>query len=74
MIKALQHGTSTRRTVSTRSTSASLLTSGFASLEAELLVKGNVSPERVQRFLSLNTRVTTLSAILLLASLACFVL
>jgi len=48
--------------------------SGFASLERELLVRGNITPDRVQRFLSLNTRMTVLSAILLLASLACLVL
>jgi UDP:flavonoid glycosyltransferase YjiC (YdhE family) len=48
--------------------------SGFASLERELLVKGNVAPERVRRFLSLNARITVLSAILLAASLGCLVL
>ncbi len=48
--------------------------SGFASLERELLVKGNIAPDRVQRFLSLNTPMTVLSAILLLASLTCLVL
>jgi len=48
--------------------------SGFATLESELLAKGNISPERVHRFLSLNAPMTALSAILLLASLVCLLL
>lgn len=48
--------------------------SGFAALEGELLTRGNITAERVQRFLSLNTRMTALSAILLLASFACLAL
>ncbi len=47
---------------------------GFASLEGELLAHGNVSPQPVRRFLSLNPWITAVSAILLLASFACLVL
>lgn len=42
--------------------------SGFASLEGKVLAQGDVSPERVRRFVSLNPRITIVSAILLLAS------
>jgi len=47
---------------------------GFAALERELFTKGNTSPERVKRFLSLNTPLIALSALLLLGSFACLVL
>lgn len=47
---------------------------GFATLESELLARGDISPQRVHRFLSLNTAMTGLSAILLLASFACLVI
>lgn len=47
---------------------------GFASLERELFMKGNTSPERVKRFLSLNRPLVGLSAFLLLGSFACLVL
>jgi hypothetical protein len=47
---------------------------GFATLERELLAQGNISPEGVRRFLSFNTWITALSAILLLASFSCLVL
>jgi hypothetical protein len=50
------------------------LGTGFAALEGELLAKGNISPERARRFLSLNTRMTALFAILLLGSFSCLVL
>lgn len=47
---------------------------GFAALEVELFTTGTASPERAARFLALNTRVTAVSALLLLASFACLVL
>ena len=48
--------------------------SGFGALEADLLAQGDASPQRVRRFLLLNPRIVTLSAILLLLSFSCLVL
>ncbi len=48
--------------------------SGFAAVERELLTKGNVSREVVRRFRFLNSRITALSAALLLASFTCLLL
>ncbi|MEW6440516.1 MAG: hypothetical protein AB1640_06210 [bacterium] len=47
---------------------------GFAGLEQDLFIRGAVSPEKIRRFLSLNTPLIALSSLLLLVSFACLLL
>ncbi len=44
---------------------------GFGALERDLFTKADTAPEQVKRFLSLNTPVLALSALLLAASFGC---
>jgi hypothetical protein len=47
--------------------------SGFGALETAVLIKGDLSPEKVRKFLALNNPVTVLCVLLLLASCSCLV-